>query len=230
MLSLIDAVEEGEVHDSLQIAVLVRQFTVLLPCCRIGRFGHPCLSNGVEVGIFPVECLHPKRHSVAVGIRICIHTDAVYADCLYPPLAVLNQILHHVRVALVEVGHCRHEPSVYCFTQVYLACIRIEHRCKLIAGLQILVVDLGIAVHGVQFLLMLGCLIFGREPFGSVKPVLRGHVGYPWMVESAMVENHVHNHLQTFAVSLVYKTLILVVGTETWVYTIVVGSGIAVIG
>ena len=50
------------------------------------------------------------------------------------------------------------------------------------------------------------------------------------MVESAMVENHVHNHLQTFAVSLVYKTLILVVGTETWVYTIVVGSGITMIG
>ena len=50
------------------------------------------------------------------------------------------------------------------------------------------------------------------------------------MVETAMIENHVHHHLQSLAVSLVHKTLILVVGSEAWVYTIVVGSGIAVIG
>ena len=50
------------------------------------------------------------------------------------------------------------------------------------------------------------------------------------MVETAMIENHVHHNLQSFAVSFVHKTLILVVGSEAWVYTIVVGSGIAVIG
>ena len=81
--------------------------------------------------------------------------------------------------------------------QVHLAGIGIEHRRELIAGLQILVVHLGVTVHRVHLLLMLLGLIFGQEPFRSVKPVLRRHVCHPRMVETAMIENHVHHHPQS---------------------------------
>ena len=70
-----------------------------------------------------------------------------------------------MRIALVEVGHRRYEPSVHRLTQVHLAGVWIEHRRELIAGLQILVVHLGVAVHRVHLLLMLLGLIFGQEPF-----------------------------------------------------------------
>ena len=50
------------------------------------------------------------------------------------------------------------------------------------------------------------------------------------MVTAAVVENHVHHHLQALAVSLVDETAIIVVGAEAWVNLVVIGGSIAVVG
>ena len=44
-----------------------------------------------------------------------------------------------------------------------------------------------------------------------------------------MVENHIHHNLQTFLVSLIYQLLIIGIGSETWVYTIIIGGSISMI-
>ena len=49
------------------------------------------------------------------------------------------------------------------------------------------------------------------------------------MFETAMVENHIHHNLQTFLVSLIYQLLIIGIGSETWVYTIIIGGSITMI-
>ena len=49
------------------------------------------------------------------------------------------------------------------------------------------------------------------------------------MFEAAMVENHIHHNLQTFLVSLIYQLLIIGIGSETWVYTIIIGGSISMI-
>ena len=45
-----------------------------------------------------------------------------------------------------------------------------------------------------------------------------------------MVENHIHHHLQTTAVGFVAQAAILLVGAKTWIYLVVVGRGIAMVG
>ena len=163
VLGLVYAIEEGEVHDGLQMAVLLRQFAVFLQCGGEGRFCHPCFSYGVEVGIFVVDGLHPECHCVGVGIGVGVHTYAVDAYSFYPPLAVLNQIFQHVWVTLVEVGHGRHEPSVYCLVQIKLAGVGVEDCCQLAVCLEIFFVGLNDAI------LVVFCLVF--EPLGGVEPV-----------------------------------------------------------
>ena len=49
------------------------------------------------------------------------------------------------------------------------------------------------------------------------------------MLETAMVENHVHHHLQALLVCFVYQLLILGIGTETRIHLIIIGSGITMI-
>ena len=49
------------------------------------------------------------------------------------------------------------------------------------------------------------------------------------MLKAAVVEDHVHHHLQAFGMSLIAETLIVIVGTEARVHTVVIGSGITVI-
>ena len=124
-----------------------------------------------------------------------------------------------MRILLIEVGHAWHEPTIYCFLQVNLACVWVEHWSKLIACLQIKVVG---------FLLSLLLCLF--QPLRSVQPVAGWHILYPWVLQTAVVENHIHNDFQSFGVSLIGESLILLVGTEARVNTVVVGSGIAVIG
>ena len=122
--------------------------------------------------ILLAQHLHPVCHRIAVGIRIGIHTDAVDTCTLYPPLAVLNQILDNVWVTLVEVRHSWNEPAIYCFCEIYLASVWIEYRSQLITGLQILIVHLGSTIHRTDVLLMLGSLIFRSQPFWFIEPVL----------------------------------------------------------
>ena len=50
------------------------------------------------------------------------------------------------------------------------------------------------------------------------------------MIETAVVENHIHHNLQTLLVSLINELLILCIGSEAWIHTIVVGGGITMIG
>ncbi len=50
------------------------------------------------------------------------------------------------------------------------------------------------------------------------------------MLKSTVVEDHVHYHFQPLGVCLIYQTAILIVSAKSWVHTIVVGCGIAMIG
>ena len=136
MLGRVEFLLEREVHDGLQVAVLVRQLGVFLPGSGIGGVGHPRLADGVEVGIFLVQLLHPLCHRLTVGIGIGVHTDAVDAYGLYPPDAVLDEVAHQVRILLVQVGHGRYEPSLYCLALIDFRGVRVEHRCQFVAGLQ----------------------------------------------------------------------------------------------
>ena len=49
------------------------------------------------------------------------------------------------------------------------------------------------------------------------------------MVVAAVVEDHIHHDLQTFGMRLVGEFPVFLVGAETWVHAVVVGSGIAMI-
>ena len=49
------------------------------------------------------------------------------------------------------------------------------------------------------------------------------------MVETAMIENHVHHHLQSLSMSLIHETLILVIGAEARVHAVIVCSGVAMV-
>ena len=89
-------------------------------------------------------------HGVGIGVWVGVHAYAVDAYGLYPPDAVLDEVFYDVRVALVEVGHGGHEPSVYGLSEVYLAGVWVDDGCELVACLEVFVVDLGIAVHGLQ--------------------------------------------------------------------------------
>ena len=64
----------------------------------------------------------------------------------------------------------------------------------------------------------------------QVKPVVGGHVGHPGVLETAVVENHVHHHLESFAMRLVDELPVFVVGAESGIHSVVVGGSIAVIG
>ena len=50
------------------------------------------------------------------------------------------------------------------------------------------------------------------------------------MLEAAVVEDHIHYHLQAFLMTGINQLSVLLVGTETRINTVVVGTGIAVIG
>ena len=130
-------------------------------------------------------------------------------------------------VALVEVGHRRHEPSVNGLLHVHLAGVWVEHRCQLIAGLQVFVVHLSRTVYSLRFLVV--CLILRTQPFRIVEPVGRRHVHHPGMLESAVVENHVHHHLQSLFMSVGNEPAVVFVGSEPWVHLIVVCRGISVV-
>ena len=90
----------------------------------------PAFANDVEPRILACHGAVPTRHSLHVGIRIGVHADAVDSGILNPPDGVLDKICHQVGVALIEVGHTRHKPSVDGVLEVVLAHIRIMHRVK----------------------------------------------------------------------------------------------------
>ena len=50
------------------------------------------------------------------------------------------------------------------------------------------------------------------------------------MLKTAMVEDHVHDNLQSFRMGLVAETLVVLVGTEAGIHLVIIGGGIAMIG
>ena len=49
------------------------------------------------------------------------------------------------------------------------------------------------------------------------------------MIETAMVENHIHHNLQAFLMCLVNESLVLSIGSETRVNLVIIGCGITMI-
>ena len=198
------SVEESKVHNGLQVAVLFREFTVLLPCCRIGRLCYPRFAHSIEVWIFHINAFHPRCHCFSVGIGVGVHSNAVYSDSFYPPYWVLNEVLHHVRIAMIEVGHRTYEPAVYRFCHIYLTGIGVEYRCQLVRSLQPIV--------------------------RIVEPILCRNVPVPQVIVAAMVENHIHYHFQTAFVACICQCFVVAICTKTRVYAVVIGCSIAVVG
>ena len=50
------------------------------------------------------------------------------------------------------------------------------------------------------------------------------------MLKAAVVEDHIHHHLQSLLVAVVNQLTVFLVGAEAGIYAVVVGAGIAVIG
>ena len=211
ILRLTELVVEREVHHRFQVRVSLSEFRVFLPSSGISRLCDPCLTYGVEVGIFFVNLFHPLGHSICVGIRISVHADAVDANGLNPPHAVLDEVAQEVWIMLIQIWHRGYEPAFGCLLEVNLRSVRVDNRCQFVTSLQILTLWLLV------------------QPIGSIQPVFRWHVLGPRVLKSAMIENHVHNNLQSFRVGFVAKMLVVLVRTETWVYLIIVGSGITVV-
>ena len=199
-----EAVEEGEVHDRLEIAILRAEARVLLPGRGIGRLRHPGLAHAIEVGILRVDGLHPGRHGLAVGVGIGVHADAVDGGRLDPPDTVLDEVAHDVGVALVEVGHGGDKPSVGSLLAVDVGGVGVEDGRELIAGLEAIA--------------------------GMVEPVAGRAVLLPGMVTAAMVEDHVHDDLQSALVAGADQGAIVGIGAKARIDAVVVGRGIAVVG
>ena len=183
-----EAVEEGEVHDRLEITVLRAEARVFLPGRGIGRLRHPGLAHTIEVGILRVDGLHPGRHGLAVGIGIGVHADAVDGGRLDPPDTVLDEVAHDVGVALVEVGHGGDKPSVGSLLAVDVGGVGVEDGRELIAGLEAIA--------------------------GMVEPVAGRAVLLPGMVTAAMVEDHVHDDLQSALVAVADQGAIVGIGAK----------------
>ena len=200
-LAAVEDVEE--VHHARQVRVDGVELVAALPECRAGLVGIPALAHDVEIGVFAEHVGGPPRHSLHVGIGIGVHADAVDLRRLYPPYRVLGEILHQMRVALVEVGHGGHEPGV-------------DRMLEVIVG-DVGVVDGGEAVVG------------HRVALGMVEPVGRRGVLHPGVVGAGMIEDHVHHHLQTPLVGVLDQGVPLLVGAEAGVDVVIVGGGVSVI-
>ena len=169
-------------------------------------------------------------HRIGIGIRVGVHTDAVDADSLNPPDAVLNEIAHEMGIVLVQVGHGGNKPALRGLFQVNLRSIRVEHGGEFIRGLQIgRLSRFGTIGIGGKACYRVAAALFLREPVGGVEPVFRWHVMGPGMLITTMVENHIHHYLQPLGMSLIAKTLVIGIGTKTGIDLIIIGGGIAVI-
>ena len=132
---------------------------------------------------------------------------------------------------LVEVGHGRHEPTLGRLLEVDLRGIGIHDRGEFVTGLQVLALcgfrAVGIGGKACHRVTAAGILI---QPVGGIQPILGRHVLCPGMLKTAMVEDHVHDNLQSFRMGLVAETLVVLVRTEAGIHLVIIGGGIAMIG
>ena len=177
-----------------------------MPPGSVWRFGNPCFTYGVVVGIFFIQFFHPIAHGIIVGVRISIHTDPVYVGIFDPPETVLDEVAVNMRIFLIEIGHGSYEPAIVHLAKIILRCVRIYMRSQLEGSLY-------------EVLLMVGV----------VEPVFARHILYPHMFYATMVENHIHYDFDAARMRLFYELLIFFIGSETGVYFIIIGSGIAMI-
>ena len=175
-----------------------------MPIGGADRVVHPGLADDVIVGVFGLNRLAPLAHHRLVGVRIGILPDAVDATVLDPPDRVLDQVSRHVRILLVEIGHRGDEPAVQHPVAVVVGRVRIEVDLLVVIRLHVIV--------------------------QVIEPILARDIFHPGVVAAAVVEDHVHNDLHTSLVSIVDEVDIFLVGAETWVYTIIVGCRVTVIG
>ena len=121
-----------------------------------------------------------------------------------------------MRIALVEVRHGRHKPSVHRLMQINLRSVWVFDGRQFITGLQ-------------ETLCRVGRTIRLLKPFMGIKPVFGRNVFHPRMFETAVIENHVHHYLQSFSMCCICQLAIVVIGSKTRINLIIICSGIAVI-
>ena len=112
-----------------------------------------------------------------------------------------------MRVILVEVGHGGYEPTVIHLAEIVFRSIRVY--------------------VGSQFE---GCLHKVIFMVGVVEPIFARHVFYPYMLYTAVVENHIHYDFNAACMRFFDELLILFIGAEAGIYFIIIGGGIAVVG
>ena len=103
-----------EVHDGLQVGVVhrIERRIVLPPCREAASDGIPGLARDVEVGVLLEGLLAPAGAELCVHVRMGVLAYTVDAGVLYPPDAVLDEVVGNEGIALVEVGHSAVEPAV----------------------------------------------------------------------------------------------------------------------
>ena len=200
----VEEIHEREVHDRAQAAVARgSQTAVLLPKAHPHIVVDPGFSHDVEPRIFQFDAFVPSGHGFEVGVGIGVLSDAVDAGLLNPPNGGLDEIIHHGRVLLVEVGHGFNEPAILCQGFVGLGSMGIGDTAYLVVGLHVAAVE--------------------------VEPVVGRAVGIEEVVAAAVVEHEVHDHLDTVAVAVVDEGIKLFVAAKAGVDLIIVGDGIAVV-
>ena len=197
---------QPEIHNCLQARVLAIEVepAAFLPIGGADRIVHPGFTDDVVVWIFGLDRLAPLAHHRLVCVGISILADAIDTAVLDPPDGILDQVFRHMRILLVEVGHRGNKPAVQHPVAVVVGSVRIEVDLLVVICLHVIV--------------------------QVIEPVLARDVLHPGMIAAAVVEDHVHNDLHTSLVSIVDEVDIFLVGAETWVYTVIVGCRITVIG
>ncbi len=200
---------QGVVHGEIHYAGKIGHITVFivfaaLPIGHHIGVGAPLLTDNIEVGVFRHNAAGPLGQEILVGVGIGIGTDAIKIRVLNPPDAVLNQVIGHQRVALVQVRHGFHKPTVGKLLFIDVRRVRILNAGPVMGG-------------GDEFVL-------------KVQPVVGGQIVHPPVAGSDVVENHILNQADAFGFALQAELSIVLIVTKARIYPIEVGNGVTVVG
>ena len=199
-----DGLLQREIHDRRQVrveAVLVG--IAALPVCQLRDRRRPAFAHDVEIGVFPAYGRAPLAHRHLLVVGVGVDAEPVQAGILDPPHGPLLEILQHIGIVEVHVGHRRHEPA---------------------ALLQVEVVARSVGIH-VRREADVRPGVFGE----LVYPVPERQVFHPPVARAAVVGDDVHNHLQPVLVGFADELPIQFVRAEPGVYAVVVAAGVAVV-
>ncbi len=198
-------VAQRKVHDRGQVrveAVLVG--VAALPVGQLRYRRRPHLADDVHVGILVENGAAPAAHRLLLVIGVRVDAQAVEPHSLDPPYAPLREVVEHVGIVEVHIGHRAVEPPA-------LHLIEIGAR--------------GVGVH-VRREGKVGLRIFVE----TVYPVLERLVAVPPVRRGAVVGHYVHDDFQIALVALVDIAAEQLVAAEARVDAVVVAASIAVIG